>query len=94
MYKTFAAVTVFLAVLASSLFGSGATTSAEAATISYVSWSKTVVYVYDTTASQKLANGSPVWPVRAAGERWSAGNPVSFRYTTKPCPTGAQCVVV
>ena len=32
-----------------------------------------------------------MWPVRAAAERWSAGNPVSFRYTTKPCPTGAQC---
>jgi hypothetical protein len=32
--------------------------------------------------------------VRAAAERWSAGNPVEFRYTTTACPTGSQCVVV
>jgi hypothetical protein len=94
MYKTFSAVAVFIAVLASCLLGSSAVTSADAAAVTFVSWPKDVIYVYDTTANLKLANGSPMWPVRAAAARWNAGNPVSFRYTTKPCPTGAQCVVV
>jgi hypothetical protein len=94
MYKTFCAVAVFIAVLASCLFGGGAVTSAGAAAVSFVAWPKDVVYVYDTTANLRLANGSPLWPVRAAAARWSAGNPVAFRYTTKPCPAGSQCVVV
>jgi hypothetical protein len=93
MHKTIAAVAVFFAVLASCLFGSGVTMSADAG-VTFVSWPKDVVYVYDTTATLKKADGSPVWPVRAAAERWSAGNPVDFRYTTKACPAGSQCVVV
>ena len=92
MRRSFVTILSFLAVLASSLFGTGVT-SAEAA-VNFVSWPKDVVYVYDMTAALKKADGSPVWPVKAAAERWDNDNPVDFRYTTKPCPTGAQCVVV
>jgi len=84
------ALVSFLTVLVSSLVGSP---SAEAA-VNFVSWPKDVVYVQDLTAKMKKADGSPVWPVKAAAERWDDANPVDFRYTTKACPKGAQCVVV
>lgn len=80
-------------MLASSLFGIGGIPSAQAA-VNFVSWPKDVVYVQDLTAGLKKADGSPVWPVMAAAERWDDDNPVDFRYTTKACPKDAQCVVV
>jgi hypothetical protein len=83
----------FLAVLASSLLGIGGTPTASAA-VNFVSWPKDVVFVQDLTAGLKKADGTPVWPVKAAAERWDNDNPVDFRYTTKTCPAGAQCVVV
>jgi hypothetical protein len=60
----------------------------------YNSWQQDVVYVYDMTSKIKKADGSQVWPVKAAAERWDDGNPVDFRYTTAGCPKGAQCVIV
>ncbi len=93
MRTSLIAIASFLAVLASSLFGIGGTPTAEAA-VNFVSWRQDVVYVQDLTAGLKKADGSPVWPVKAAAERWGEGNPVEFRYTTRPCPKGAQCVVV
>jgi hypothetical protein len=91
--KLLIATASFLTVLASLLSGLGGTPTAEAA-VNFVSWQKDVVYVQDLTAKLKEADGSPVWPVKAAAERWSDDNPVDFRYTTKACPKGAQCVVV
>lgn len=93
MHKTFAAIAVFVAIVASSLFGVGGIPTATAA-VNFVSWPKDVIYVYDMTSHLKKADGSPVWPVYAAAERWDNGNPVDFRYTTKGCPKGYQCVVV
>lgn len=93
MRTSLIALTTVLVALVSSLAGLGGLSTASAATTS-VAWAKDVVYVYDTTASLKKADGSPVWPVRAAAERWDDANPTDYRYTTKPCPTGAQCVVV
>ncbi len=93
MNKIVAASAVFASVLASSLFGySGAATATAAA--SFNSWPKDVIYVYDTTSRIKKTDGSPVWPVNAAAERWDDNNPVDFRYTTQPCPSGSQCVTV
>lgn len=100
--RLFAACAVFASVLATSLLGYGPTTpSAQAAAktsatpaVNFNSWQKDVIYVYDTTAKLKKSDGSPVWPVKAAAERWSAGNPVDFRYTTTGCPKNSQCVVV
>ncbi|WP_375431323.1 matrixin family metalloprotease [uncultured Friedmanniella sp.] len=92
MLKPFVTLISFLAVLAASL-GLASTTTASAA-VTAPSWPKTVVYVYDTTAGLKKADGTPVWPVKAAAERWDNDNPVDYRYTAKPCPAGAQCVVV
>ena len=92
MRKILVAFVLFTAVLATSLVGAGRTT-ADAA-VSFISWPEDVIYVYDTTAALKEKDGSPVWPVRAAAERWDDGNPVDFRYTTTGCPTDAQCVTV
>jgi Matrixin len=91
--KTWAAFVVFVATLTASLFGSGTAASASAA-VNFVSWPKDIIYVYDTTSGIRQADGSPRWPVHAAADRWAKGNPVDFRYTTKPWPKGAQCVVV
>jgi hypothetical protein len=98
--RLFAALAVFASVLATSLFGYGtaastanaATTTAQA--VNFNSWPKDVIYVYDTTAKIKKSDGSPVWPVKAAAARWSAGNPVDFRYTTTGCPKNSQCVII
>ncbi len=95
MFKVLVAFGVFASVSASLLFGFGDTT-AHAATpaVSFNSWEKDVVYIYDATSRIKKSDGTPVWPVRAAAERWSAGNPVDFRYTTAACPANSQCVTV
>lgn len=93
MYKVMAASVLFSSVLALLLLGPGGTAPAGAA-VAYNSWSENVIYVYDTTSQIKRADGAPRWPVSAAAERWDDGNPVDFRYTTKPCPKGSQCVTV
>lgn len=93
MYKVLAASALFTSVLASLLLGPGGTTPAGAA-VAFNSWSENVIYVYDTTAQVKRADGAPRWPVSAAAERWDNDNPVDFRYTTMPCPAGSQCVTV
>jgi hypothetical protein len=93
MYKFLALSTMFASVLASLLFGPGGTTTASAA-VNFNSWSGNVIYVYDTTSRIKRSDGAPLWPVSAAAERWDDDNPVDYRYTTKPCPTGSQCVTV
>ncbi|SDT42510.1 Matrixin [Friedmanniella luteola] len=90
MRTSLVALASFLTVLASSLL----TTPGAEAAITSVYWPEDVVYVQDLTAGLRTADGSPVWPVKAAAERWDDANPVDFRYTTKACPTGAQCVVV
>lgn len=90
MRKSLVAPVSALIVLASSLM---APSGAEAA-VNFVSWPKDVVYVQDLTAPLKKADGTPVWPVKAAAERWDNDNPADFRYTTKACPAGSQCVVV
>ncbi len=59
-----------------------------------VSWPRNVVHIQDLTAGIRTADGSPRWPVRLAAERWDDANPVDFRYSSGPCPSGAQCVVV
>ncbi len=92
MRRSLVAIISVLVAVVSSLLGLGASTASAAATP--VSWAQDVVYVYDTTASLTKADGSPVWPVRAAAERWDDANPVDYRYTTKGCPEGAQCVNV
>lgn len=96
MFRKLATLVVFAAVIAASFTGSGDTSAAAAGSqpVSFNSWPKTVIYVYDTTAGIKKADGSPVWPVRAAAERWDDGNPVDFRYTTRGCPAKSQCVIV
>ena len=93
MNKVMAAIALVVAVLASTLLGVGGTATAEAA-VTTRSWSKTVVYVYDMTAKLHTSDGSAVWAVSAAAERWDNGNPIDFRYTTKGCPANAQCVIV
>jgi hypothetical protein len=96
MFKILATFAVFISVLASSLLGIGGTVTAAAAApkVSFNSWQKDVVYVYDTTSRIKKSGGTRVWPVKAAAERWDNGNPVDFRYTTKGCPAKSQCVIV
>lgn len=93
MSKIFTALAVFAAVLATSLFGAGVPSTADAA-VSFISWPKDVIYVYDTTSKIKAKDGTPLWPVKATAERWDDGSPVDFRYTTTGCPKGAQCVTV
>ena len=93
MYKNLAVSALFASVLAALLLGpSGTTTASAAATVN--SWPENVIYVYDTTSGIKRTDGAPYWPVRAAAERWDNDNPVDYRYTTKPCPKGSQCVTV
>lgn len=92
MNKIVAASAVLASVVASSLLGFGGTTAQAAVTFN--SWPKDVIYVYDTTSGIKDAGGAPMWPIYAAAERWDDGNPVDFIYTTRPCPSGAQCVIV
>jgi hypothetical protein len=92
MHKTFAALAVLAATLVTTVFGTHPATASAA--VNFISWPKDVIYVYDTTAKLKTADGSALWPVRAAAERWDDNNPVDFRYTTRGCPKGYQCVVV
>jgi hypothetical protein len=99
--KSLVASLAFLAVLACSFTGAAGTSTAEATVTTpvvvatpTVAWPKDVVYVYDMTAKLKKADGSPRWPVAAAAEKWDNDNPTDYRYTTTPCPAGAQCVVV
>lgn len=93
MYKLFTSFAIFGAIITSSLVGYGSLSPADAA-VNFISWPQDVVYVYDTTAALKKADGSPVWPVYAAAERWDDNNPVDFRYTTSGCPKNVQCVTV
>jgi hypothetical protein len=93
IHKLLAALVAFAAVILSTLFGFGATSTADA-TVNYIAWPKDVIYVYDMTAGIKKSDGTQVWPVRAAAARWATGNPVDFRYTTKGCPANSQCVIV
>jgi hypothetical protein len=93
MRKLFASIAVFAAVLASALFGQGSLATADAA-VSFTSWLKDVIYVYDATASVKKTDGTQVWPVKTVAARWSKSNPVEFRYTSKGCPANVQCVTV
>jgi hypothetical protein len=95
MPKILLAFALFAGVLLSSLLGATTPAPAEASTkVNFISWPKDVIYVYDTTSKLKEKNGTPVWAVKAAAERWSAGNPVEFRYTTTGCPKDSQCVTV
>jgi hypothetical protein len=98
MKKLMSASAVVVSLLASALVGFSGAATAEAATakapVSTRSWSTPVVYVYDMTSKIDKADGSPVWPVHAAAERWDNGNPIDFRYTTKGCPVDSQCVTV
>lgn len=87
-------LTVLVASVAMAAPATAAPAPAPAPAPVVMSWPKDVVYVYDTTAKLLKTDGTPVWPVRAAAERWDNDNPVDFRYTTKPCPAGVQCVVV
>lgn len=93
MYKIFASIALFTAILASAVFGQGTVATADAA-VNFISWPKDIIYVYDTTAGLKKADGTQVWPVKAAAERWSKANPVDLRYTTKGCPANVQCVTI
>ena len=86
------------ALLAVALCGQGSLVSADAASstapkVSFTSWPKDVISVSDTTAGLKNADGTQVWPVKAAAARWSKDNPVD-RYTTGSCPADVQCVVI
>ena len=80
-------------IATSAMIWLGGIGTVDAAT-NFRSWPKDLVYVYDLTAGIKKSDGSPVWPVYAAAERWDNDNPVNFRYTTKSCPRGSQCVTV
>jgi len=93
MNKLVAGIVALGSIVASSLVGWVAAPTADAAVTTY-SWSTTVVYVYDTTAKITKSDGTPVWPVRAAAERWDNGNPIDFRYVTTGCPANSQCVTV
>ena len=93
MYRIVAQFMVFAALLASSLFGVSGTSTAQAAT-TVNAWAEPVIYVYDKTSHIDKKDGSPVWPVYKAAERWDNGSPVDYRYTTKGCPAGSQCVIV
>jgi matrixin len=93
MFKKLVVSAIFAMVLASSLIGFSGPATAHAAGSS-IAWAQDVIYVYDTTSRVKNKDGSPVWPVRAAADRWDNNNPVEFRYTTLRCPAGSQCVTV
>lgn len=93
MRKLFAFIAVFAALLAVAVFGQGTGATAQAA-VSFTSWPKDVIYVYDATASIKKSDGTQVWPVKTVAARWSKDNPVEFRYTSKGCPANVQCVTV
>ena len=93
MYRIVAHPVVFAALLASSLFGVSSVSTAQAAP-STNAWVEDVVYVYDMTSKIDKLDGSPVWPVYKAAERWDNDNPIDYRYTTKACPADAQCVTV
>lgn len=93
MNRIVAHLMVFAALLASSLFGVSGMTVAQAAT-STNAWTDPVIYVYDMTSQIDKKDGSPVWPVYKAAERWDNGSPVDYRYTTKECPAESQCVIV
>jgi len=93
MNRLVARIVALATIFATSLVGWIAAPTADAAVTSH-SWSTSVVYVYDTTAKITKADGNPMWPVRAAAERWDNGNPIDFRYTTMGCPTNSQCVTV
>ena len=93
MYRIVARFLVFAALLASPLSGVGAISTAQAVT-STNAWPNSVIYVYDMTSHIDKKDGSPVWPVYNAAERWDNGNPVDYRYTTKGCPAESQCVIV
>lgn len=93
MRKIFASIAVGAALLASAVVGQGAVATTADAAVNFVSWPQDVIYVYDATAGVKK-DGKQVWPVEAAAERWSKGNPVDLRYTTKGCPANVQCVTI
>ena len=93
MRKLFASIAVFVAVLVAGVVGPGSVATATPA-VSSISWPQDVVYVYDTTAAVKKADGTQTWPVKAAAARWSKGNPVDIRYTTTSCPANVQCVTI
>ncbi|HSU36856.1 MAG TPA: matrixin family metalloprotease [Propionibacteriaceae bacterium] len=93
MYGSLAQVMVLAALAASSLFGAGGVATAQATT-TFNAWAEPVIYVYDMTSHIDKKDGSPVWPVYKAAERWDNGNPVNYRYTTKGCPAESQCVIV
>jgi hypothetical protein len=93
MRKLFASIAVFVAVLVAGVVVPGSIATATPA-VSFVSWPQDVVYVYDTTAGVKKADGTQTWPVKAAAKRWSKGNPVDIRYTTTGCPANVQCVTI
>lgn len=93
MRKLFASIAVLVAVLVAGVVGPSSFATAAPA-VSLVSWPQNVVYVYDTTAAVKKADGTQTWPVKAAAARWSKGNPVDIRYTSTGCPANVQCVTI
>ena len=93
MYRIVAHLMVFAALLASWLFGVSGMGTAQATTTTNA-WAENVIYVYDMTSKIDKKDGSPVWPVYKAAERWDNGNPVDYRYTTTGCPADSQCVIV
>jgi len=98
MRRIFALVAVFVALLVAVLgqgtLATAGTVATAAPKVSFISWPKDVIYVYDTTAGLKKSDGTQVWPVKTAAAAWSKGNPVDIRYTTKGCPTNVQCVTI
>jgi hypothetical protein len=93
VFRIVAQFMVFAALVASSLFAVSGMSTAQAAT-TFNAWAEPVIYVYDMTSHIDKEDGSPVWPVYKAAERWDNGNPVDYRYTTKGCPAESQCVIV
>jgi hypothetical protein len=93
VYGILAQFRVFAALVASSLFGVGGVSTAQAPT-TFNAWAEPVIYVYDMTSHIDKKDGSPVWPVYKAAELWDNGNPVDYKYTTKGCPAESQCVIV
>jgi len=93
VYRIVAHLMVVVALLAPSSFGVSGVITAQAATSSNA-WVEDVVYVYDMTTDIDMKDGSPVWPVYKAAERWDNGNPIDYRYTTKACPADSHCVTV
>jgi len=93
VHRIVAHLMVFAALLASSSFGVSGVSTAQAAT-NTTAWAENVIYVYDMTAKIDKKDGSSVWPVYKAAERWDNGNPVDYRYTPRGCPAESQCVIV